>query len=788
MLQINPFTIGIILFLLGLVLLMAVRLFMLSNRFQLPWMQVSHDEQNRSVKNRSQELAELAQFAQMINTPQENREIITHLVNSIHPMIGAEFLGFLIYDVNRKELKAHTPFLGIHAGVIEWTSCAIHPGSEAEEIWNSRDTVITTKASSDSRVKALNLNHLTRAAGIKNMVLSPLKSNSNMQGYLLAGNNSDNPPFNRDDQELLAVVAGMSAFAIENAKLSKENQTLSSNLDKRVSSRTVDLAREHKRTETLLRIITELSASLDLEHVLNRTLQVLHETIDAEQISVMIHRQGEGKLRHLASAGYMDIAHTSEGRMTAFDPGQGLAGWVISESKPALIPNILEDARWTQLPDTSTEHRSAIAVPLVIGEETLGALLLFHREVDHFSDDQLDLVQAAANQMSIAVNNAELYRLIRDQAEDLGHMFREQQIETSRSQAILEAVADGVIVTDAYRRITLFNAAAERILKLNRSQIIGKSLQQFSGLFGQAAKLWMETIQSWSEDPNTYQTDELYTEQITLEDDHVVSVHLSPVLMKGKFLGTVSIFRDITHQVEVDRLKSDFVATVSHELRTPMTSIRGYVDILLMGAAGALNEQQAQFLSVVKRNTKQLSILVNDLLDISRIESGRVNLSLQELDIEEIINEALSALIRLSKDDGKQMQVMYKPDQEAPSALGDRDRVRQILNNLLENAFHYTPEGGEIKLEVRPKEGEIEINVSDNGIGIPPEEQPQIFERFFRGEHPDVLATSGTGLGLAIVKSLVEMHNGCIWIESSGIPGEGTTFYFTLPIYKTEDS
>ncbi len=745
-------------------------------------------KQESKANSRSQELAKLAQFVEDINSPESDNDLLSHLVESIHPMISAEFLGFLLYDSHHKELKAKSPFLGLHAGVIDWTSCTILPGSKAEDIWKSREAIITTKAHTDARIRALNLNHLAKAAGIKYMVLSPLKSNSHMLGYLLAGNNSNDPPFNHGDQELLSVIAGMSASVLENAKLTYENKNLNSSLEKRVNTRTVELAREHQRTETLLRIITELSASLDLEHVLNRTLQVLKETIDAEQISVLIHRPGEAKLRHLASAGYMDVVHSSEGRVTAFDPGQGLAGWVITQSQPALIPNILEDPRWTQLPETGTDHRSAIGVPLAIGEETFGALLLFHREVEHFSEDQLELVQAAAKQMSIAVNNAELYRLIRDQAEDLGHMFREQQIETSRSQAILEAVADGVIVTDANRRITLFNAAAEQILRLDRTQIIDQSLSNFSGLFGQAAKIWMETIQNWSKDPGTYQKGELYTEQINLDDEQVVSVHLSPVLMRGKFLGTVSIFRDITHQVEVDRLKSDFVATVSHELRTPMTSIRGYVDILLMGAAGSLNEQQAQFLGVVKRNTKQLSILVNDLLDVSRIESGKVNLNLQELDVVEIINEAINALIRLSKDEDKKMLVEFEPNQDTPTALGDRDRVRQILNNLLENAFHYTPEGGVIKLRVLPLEDEVEISVSDNGIGIPPEIQPQIFDRFYRGEHPDVLATSGTGLGLAIVKSLVEMHNGRIWIESSGLSGEGTSFYFTLPIYNNEES
>jgi PAS domain S-box-containing protein len=788
MLQINPFISGFIFFLLGLVLILVLLLLAFIRKSRRPGTAVPDSKQESKANSRSQELAKLAQFVEDINSPESDNDLLSHLVESIHPMLSAEFLGFLLYDSHHKELKAKSPFLGLHAGVIDWTSCTILPGSKAEDIWKSREAIITTKAHTDARIRALNLNHLAKAAGIKNMVLSPLKSNSHMLGYLLAGNNSNDPPFNHGDQELLSVIAGMSASLLENAKLTYENKNLNSSLEKRVNTRTVELAREHQRTETLLRIITELSASLDLEHVLNRTLQVLKETIDAEQISVLIHRPGEAKLRHLASAGYMDVVHSSEGRVTAFDPGQGLAGWVITQSQPALIPNILEDPRWTQLPETATDHRSAIGVPLAIGEETFGALLLFHREVEHFSEDQLELVQAAAKQMSIAVNNAELYRLIRDQAEDLGHMFREQQIETSRSQAILEAVADGVIVTDANRRITLFNAAAEQILRLDRTQIIDQSLSNFSGLFGQAAKTWMETIQNWYKDPGTYQKGELYTEQINLDDEQVVSVHLSPVLMRGKFLGTVSIFRDITHQVEVDRLKSDFVATVSHELRTPMTSIRGYVDILLMGAAGSLNEQQAQFLGVIKRNTKQLSILVNDLFDVSRIESGKVNLNLQELDIVEIINEAINGLIRLSKDEDKKMLVEFEPDQVTPAALGDRDRVRQILNNLLENAFHYTPEGGVIKLRVLPQEDEVEIRVSDNGIGIPPEIQPQIFDRFYRGEHPNVLATSGTGLGLAIVKSLVEMHNGRIWIESSGLSGEGTTFYFTLPIYNNKES
>jgi signal transduction histidine kinase len=258
---------------------------------------------------------------------------------------------------------------------------------------------------------------------------------------------------------------------------------------------------------------------------------------------------------------------------------------------------------------------------------------------------------------------------------------------------------------------------------------------------------------------------------------------LAPVISRADFLGTVSIFQDITHQVEVDRLKSEFVATVSHELRTPMTSIKGYVEILLMGAAGTLNPQQGHFLEVVKTNTERLQVLVNDLLDISRIESGKATLAVQPLDLGEIAHEAVNDLGQRSQKDGKPMAIKLKMVPSLPLALGDKERVRQIFDSLLENAYQYTAEKGKITLRIHQSGHELQVDVEDNGIGIPLEQQDRVFERFYRGEHPFVLATSGTGLGLSIVQHLVEMHNGRIWLKSAGVPGMGSTFSFTLPAY-----
>jgi len=587
--------------------------------------------------------------------------------------------------------------------------------------------------------------------------------------------------FDESIQRLLVQVANQLAIAFDNARLLSAAQDYVANLEKSVNERTEQLAREHRRTQTLLGIISELSTSLDLDLVLNRTLRVINDTLGSEHSLIMLINPDEATLQLRASLGY-SAPVPKGGIASSLKLDEGLAGWVIGNRQAALIPDLWDDWRWVRKDDQTDLHRSAIAVPLVIGEENLGAMLLFHRQANFFTPDQLELVQATAKQIAVALNNAQLFRLIRDQAERLGDMLRTQHIETSRSQAILEAVADGVLVTDVMSKITLFNDSAENILGLSRQQVVGRSLEHFLGLFGKAGRTWVDTIRTWSEDPTSYIDGEIYAEQIELDDNHVVAVHLSPVRLRNDFLGTVSIFRDITHMVEVDRLKSEFVATVSHELRTPMTSIKGYVEIMLMGAAGPVTEQQAHFLKIVRDNTERLAILVNDLLDISRIESGRATLTMQIVDLPKVVEMSVSDLTRRMEEEQRVIPIELEIAPQLPVVWGDPERVRQIVDNLLENAFQYTPEeDGLIRVKIAADDGFVQIDVIDNGIGITEEEQERIFERFYRGEDPLVLATSGTGLGLSIVQHLIERHNGRIWMESSGVRGEGSTFSFTLP-------
>ncbi len=625
------------------------------------------------------------------------------------------------------------------------------------------------------------LSRFLRKRNTHSLLILPIPTSEDLHGLLLL--QKDHPyHYSAEEVELVRTIGNQAAIAIENAHLFAETRRLTQDLERRVNERTTQLAQEHKRTTTLLRIITELSASLDLELVLKRTLKVLNEVIQAEQIYCLVRRPGEPKLKQIAqvsaNGSNEDIYEGDEKEQV-----HSLAAWVISNRKPALITDFLKDQRWQEISEMKTNFRSAIGVLLVVGEEAVGVLLLFHSQAKHFSEDQLDLIQATGNQIAITINNAELYNLIRDQAEDLGNLLRNQQIETSTSRAILESVAEGVLVTDAENKITLFNAAAENILDLDRKHVVGRSLEHFTGLFGRAASSWMGTIRTWSGEPTQYQPGETYSERINIEDDRVVSIQLAPVYIQDEFLGTVSIFHDISHQVEVDRLKTEFVATVSHELRTPMTSIKGYVDILLMGAAGVLSDQQTHFLKIVQENTQRLTILVNDLLDISRIEANRMKLTLQPLDLRGMAEKILSGFKQRSEDDQKPIQFNMDIPSDLPRVTGDPERVRQILFGLLDNAYHYTPESGLISLRGNQIGDQIQVDVIDNGIGVPLKEQKLVFERFFRGEDPMVLETSGTGLGLSVVQHLVNMHGGKIWLESAGIPGEGSTFSFTLPVY-----
>ena len=652
-------------------------------------------------------------------------------------------------------------------------------GSPAvETILQTRSPMHVENAPDDPRVGTLRT--WLEQRQVTSILILPLLISGDAAGLILI-ESPEMHAFSYADLSLAQTVSAQLGQALENVRLHQTSHALTTDLEHRVVERTTALEREHQRAETLLRISTELVVSLDLEQVLTRALQLVNEAIGADQAAIVLLDPQTQLLVYRASL-EKDSPLPSGGRSLPFHSGEGLAGWVIQQRQSVILPDLEKDPRWIHLyPNEPMRYRSALAVPLMVGADALGALLLLSQDPSVFNPEQMQLASAAANQVAAAINNAELYRLIRDQADRLGDMVRSQQVESRKSRAMLEAIADGVMVTDEEQKIVLFNDAAGRLLSLQREQVIGRPAGEFIGLFGKAGRPWQERLHRWRTEPAKIGGGDYLAERITLDSGRVLSVHLAPVGSVEEFIGTVAVFRDITQDVEIDRLKSEFVATVSHELRTPMTAIRGYVEILMLGATGPLNDAQRRFLKTVKHNSDRLEMLVSDLLDISRMESGQIRLNLDVVEIPDLLTEVAETLRERCRTDEKALEIVLEIESDLPSIQADRARVMEVFHNLAENAFLYTPDGGKVVLRAGARTDGVQVDVSDTGIGIAPADRERIFERFYRGENPVVMATPGTGLGLPITKRLVEMHGGSIEVESEGVPGKGSTFHVMLP-------
>ena len=576
-----------------------------------------------------------------------------------------------------------------------------------------------------------------------------------------------------------AMTFGMQVtISLQNVHLFKQLRELNADLDARVAQRTVELNQEGERFKTLLHITTKLSDSLDGDRISSQALMMVSDTVKATHGLIVLYDAERGGLVVKATIGTYQTMQT-EAWDTAFSAQDGLAQLVMDEQTAVIIADNTQDPRWKNaLPDD--ELTSVMVVPLVANEEAIGVLMLFHPEPSVFTAQQVELVEAAAIQVTIAINNANLFRYIREQSDRVGTLLQGEKVEAAKSQAILESIADGVIFADENGKIILANQTAVSILGISQRRLITRQIKNLISIYGHSNREWLQTIDRWREKPDTIQHGVFLREQFEV-GDKIVLVHLSPVLVQGEYVGTVSIFRDITKEAEVDKLKTNFISTVSHELRTPMTSIKGYADLLLMGAAGELTDRQLSYLNVIKDSATRMHMLVNDLLDISDIGAGTMALNLQLLDISDSMSEIVDKYLngRVAQE-GKTLTIESNIAAPLPLICVDPERITQILTNLLDNAFNYTPEYGRITVDLYSDGNNVCIAIKDTGIGISEDDLANIFDRFFRSDKADVQKVSGTGLGLSIVHTLVEMQDGLLSVKS--VEHEGTTFTITFPI------
>ena len=488
--------------------------------------------------------------------------------------------------------------------------------------------------------------------------------------------------------------------------------------------------------QALQKIGSQITASLELDRVLTCVVDAAVDLTGAEEGSLLLLDETTGELYMRASRNFQeDFVKTF--RLPIQDT---LAGQVLQTGKPILLeennPHII----------TASYHVHAIMyVPLLVHNQVIGILGVDNRlSKRSFSNNHLTLVSSLADYAAIAIQNAKL--------------FSHTQLEHNKLESILTNIEDGVIVIDPDNRLTLINRKAQEIFQIQEQHFYGKNIQDII----QHQEL-LEVLREKSQTAPS-------RAEINLEDGRVFYAQLTPI----QEIGLVITLQDITNLKELDRIKSDFVNTVSHDLRSPLTAILGYVE--LIERVGAVNDQQKEFIHRVQISVHNITSLINDLLDLGRIEAG-FDSRKEVVPISTIIHYTVDGL--RGRIDEKSLTLIVDEPDELPQVLGNPVRLRQMLSNLISNAIKYTSQGGKIFVITRAEEEQIIIQIKDTGRGIPAIDQPYIFDKFYRASNIPS-DSPGTGLGLAIVKSIVENHQGRIWVDS--VPGAGASFTIVLPL------
>jgi signal transduction histidine kinase len=345
---------------------------------------------------------------------------------------------------------------------------------------------------------------------------------------------------------------------------------------------------------------------------------------------------------------------------------------------------------------------------------------------------------------------------------------------------VLDSTVDGILLSDADGNVQLANRPVVNLTRDVGMSYEGKVVDRLLSIEHRMKdreryRAAMERLRTNPEEPT-------FDEFEDTVSGRVFQGFTAPVLDdRGGFIGRVWTLREVTQQRELDRLKDEFVATVSHELRTPLTSMMGFLEMIREGEAGTLNDEQRRFLAIVYRSSERLQRLVGDLLFVARLDANGLQLQFADVRIDEIVRESVESVAALARS--REVDVVSEVHELGP-IWGDRERLAQLVGNLLSNALKFTPAGGRMTVRTFANGRNAVVEVEDTGIGIPKGEQARLFQRFFRSSTATEQAIPGTGLGLVISKAIAEAHGGTIGVTSE--PGEGTCFRVELPLQQEE--
>ncbi len=521
--------------------------------------------------------------------------------------------------------------------------------------------------------------------------------------------------------------------------------------EKKLKSLNANLEKRRFELEALKSLNEELTQVSDLENLLNVVNKYLWEILDCGVCSFLVYDKlsdsilVKSYLRKPIPPKTLNVIHKE---LFSYAKGKLKSKKGIKKENAKILVQGKVDSKKHEFPVAS------FVLPLIAGHNFLGAVHISFFNITSSHKEEQALTQAIIASASVALDRLQTLILT----------------QHSRTESLINSLFNGVIMFDSERKIVFINPAAIKFLKLKgRPDTLDEVLKFFPD-----KSISILANKALKKDKTSFLGD------LPIESRYY-ELHIVPVKdFTEKVVGAAFIMHDITQRKQIETMKTEFVSVASHQLRTPLTAIKLFTDMLIRGEVGKLNREQKKYLDNIHQSTERMVRLVNDLLNVTRIESGRLMVNPQPIDLEKFIEDIITEVKPLAGS--KKIKIIFKkPRPKLPEINLDQNLIRQVIHNLIVNAIRYSsPQNGQVKISLERKGKKYYlITIKDNGIGIPAKARDRIFEKFFRADNAVKRVTEGTGLGLYVSKMIVESSGGKIWFESKN--GRGTQFFVTLP-------
>lgn len=641
--------------------------------------------------------------------------------------------------------------------------------------------------------------------GIASSMGIPLTSNDEMVGIMFV-NFRTQKIFSSEEREIVEIFANQAAIAIQNARLFE-----------RVNRNAAELSAINR----LGQVVSAGVSTKEIGNILKSIYELAARLMEVNNFYVALYDEELGQINFAFAVESGSAQSIGQGEWTSRNLGNGLTEYVILTKKPLLIRRDID--KWLETHNVDKlgmQPSSLLGIPLIAGNKVLGMLGVQGRRENAYDESHLMILETVASLAAIALENARLldeHRLrlnelsaLEETLFDITRELDQEQLLKAivrRAAELLQAPSGGLFLCDSEKEVL------ELKYTYNLDVLNNYRFEYGEGVAGRVAQtgklLIVNDYQNWPERDGR------------LNKNIFNAVVGAPLIWQEELLGVLTISdtaegRKFTHKdmillerfanqatiaiqnarlfnkkvkelmyayeelKELDKKKTEFLSTVSHELRTPLTPVQSCIENLLGGMYGFVNEKQRSRLEIALAGTREESRLIENLLNLARIQEGKTTLALDSADICKIIHEVVGVF----RYDASQKDITIIeeiPAEEKIEMVVDAGKIKQVITNLVSNAIKFTPEKGTITVNARGSEQQVEIRVKDTGIGIPKEEFSKIFERFYQVDSSLTRKVGGTGIGLNIAKEYIEMHGGRIWVENSKL-GEGSTFIFTLPI------